>query len=350
MPKILVCHTGAWIGDTVLLTPALRVLKNVYPNSFLTVLLRSLVAELMKSNPYVDNCIIDSKQKGRYKSFLNLLQIIRGARFDIAVVFHPTSIRNVLLPFFARIPIRVGTNYNGRGIFLTSSCPNNTNQHEIDRYLGVVNLLNQDVPLSSNNSETYTDDSSNLMEFWHTNTEQESINNLLQSHGVTPEHSLIGVNIGTTWQTKQWDVGNFTEVIHKISSITTDVRFILLGSTAENSLLIGETLPKSVINLVGKTNILELGAILELCKVCITCDSGPMHIAAAVGTPTVALFGPTDPKRHKPWGNGHTVIEKPVSCRPCYRRICHRQDTSYLCMKEIKSTEVVEAVITKLNL
>ena len=73
-----------------------------------------------------------------------------------------------------------------------------------------------------------------------------------------------------------------------------------------------------------------------------------MHIAAAVGTPTVALFGPTDPMRHRPYGSGHTVIEKPVSCRPCYKRSCHRQDTPYLCMKEIGTDEVVKAVETQL--
>ena len=103
------------------------------------------------------------------------------------------------------------------------------------------------------------------------------------------------------------------------------------------------------INLIGKTDILQLGALLEMCDVCLTCDSGPMHIAAAVGTPTVALFGPTAPNRHRPYGEEDTVIEKPVPCRPCYKRTCHRQDTQFLCMKEITADEVVQTLVTKLN-
>ena len=124
---------------------------------------------------------------------------------------------------------------------------------------------------------------------------------------------------------------------------------MLVGSSEEVEL--AESLPASlsVINLVGKTGILQLGALLERCEVCVTCDSGPMHIAAAVGMPTVALFGPTSPTRHQPYGTGHTVIEKPVSCRPCYKQICHRQDAPHLCMKKIDTAEVVKALEIKLR-
>ena len=94
---------------------------------------------------------------------------------------------------------------------------------------------------------------------------------------------------------------------------------------------------------------MQLGALLERCEVCLTCDSGPMHIAAAVGTPTIALFGPTDPVRHKPYGTGHTIVEKPVVCRPCYKQTCHRQDAPHLCMTEIDPAEVVEALEIKLH-
>lgn len=349
MQKILVCHTGAWIGDMVLLTPALRALKQAYPESYLTVLLRSLVADLMQANPYVDNCIIDTKQGSSYRSFINLVRQIRDNAFDIAVVLHPTSFRNALLPFIARIPIRVGSNYKGRGIFLTSSCSDRTDIHEVDRYLSVIQLLNIDsAPISNTLRRTAPIAATNL-EFWHTDVDRQSLQKLLEAEGVSANDKLIGVNLGTTWRTKQWDVRNFVTVITQISNVVPDVKIILTGSTLEQTLI--EELPqsKSTINLVGKTDILQLGALLERCEVCLTCDSGPMHIAAAVGTPNVALFGPTSPIRHQPYGTGHTVIEKPVSCRPCYKRTCHRQDTPYLCMQEIETTEVVQALATKLN-
>ena len=347
MQKILVCHTGAWIGDMVLLTPAWRALKQAYPESYLTVLLRPLVEDLMRANPYVDNCIVDHKREDRYRAFMELVHQIRENAFDIAVVLHPTSFRNALLPFLTRIPIRVGSNYRGRGVLLTASCPNIINGHEVDRYLRVIQLLNIDgIPISNSINEITSIASTNL-EFWYTGPERQMIHKMLQSNGVSAKDRLIGINLGTTWRTKRWDVRNFAEVIHQISSIAPDFKIVLTGSSAEQMLVEELPLSESTINLVGKTDILQLGALLERCETYLTCDSGPMHIAAAVGTPTVALFGPTDPTRHEPYGTGHTVIEKPVSCRPCYKRICHREDTPHLCMQEIKATEVVQAVAAK---
>ncbi len=349
MQKILVCHTGAWIGDMVLLTPALRALKQTYPESCLTVLLRPPAANLMNTNPYVDRYIVDTKQEGLYRSFIRLVRQIRDNAFDIAIVFHPTSFRNVLLPYLARIPIRIGANYKGRGFFLTSSCPNNTNLHEIDRYLSVLHLLNIHVVSIEKSADITSSLSSTYLEFWHTDADRQMVQQVLQNEGVSPNERLIAVNLGTTWQTKRWDARNFDEVINQISSAAPDVKIVLTGSSSEEVIVRNLSLSDSTINLVGKTDIFQLGALLERCEICLTCDSGPMHIAAAVGTSTVALFGPTDPIRHQPYGIGHTVLEKPVSCRPCYKSTCKRQDTLHLCMQEIKTTDVIKALITKLN-
>ncbi len=349
MRKILVCHTGAWIGDMVLLTPVLRALKQAYPASFLTLLLRPFVVDLMKSNPYVDRCIVDTKTEGQFRSLMKLARQIQKHNFDVAVVLHPTSFRNALLCFMARIPIRIGSNYKGRGFFLTASCQHNTNLHEVDRYLSILHLLNKISDPTSSSNDTIQSFSQPELEFWHTESERQTIQKLLQNEGIDPNDRLIAVNLGTTWRTKQWDISNFAAAINQISNVLPDVKIVLTGSTLEQALVDELTFSDSTINLVGKTDILQLGALLERCEVCLTCDSGPMHIAAAVGTPTVALFGPTDPNRHQPYGTGHTVIEKSVSCRPCYKRTCHRQDTPHLCIREIKITEVVKALVEKLN-
>ena len=336
MQNILVCQTGGWIGDMVLLTPALRALKHAYPESNLTLLLRPRVADLMETHPYVDTCIVDTKNRGRYRSLTRLVGWIREASFDGAVVLHPTSFRNALLPFLARVPVRVGTNVGGRGLLLTESCPDTTNAHEVHRYLQVLRLLNINT-------------TPDFLEFWHTDTDREMIQDRLQDEGVSATDRLVALNIGTTWQTKRWDMANFAEVIYHIEHLIPEARVVLTGSSAEQTL--AEDLPASLsaINLIGKTSILQLGALLERCEVCLTCDSGPMHIAAAVGTPTIALFGPTDPARHKPYGTGHTIIENPVDCRPCYKRTCHRDDAPHLCMTEISTVEVIAALETKLE-
>lgn len=334
MQRILVCQTGGWIGDMVLLTPALRALKHAYPQSHLTLLLRPRVADLMKTNPYVDACMIDTKATGSFRSLTRLVNQIRERAFHIALVLHPTSFRNALLPFLARVPTRVGSNISGRGILLTGSCVDSTEVHEVHRYLRVLQLLGLNTALPD-------------LEFWHTDTDRQAIQQLLQSEGISPHQPLIGLNLGTTWETKRWAVENFAKVIQHIVRLGTDAKIVLTGSPAEHEFAEALRSSSITINLVGKTTILQLGALLERCKVYLTCDSGPMHIAAAVGTATVSLFGPTDPTRHRPYGTGHAVIEKSVSCRPCYKRTCHRRDAPYLCMKAIDTAKVGKALERK---
>ena len=336
MQNILVCQTGGWIGDMVLLTPALRALKRAYPRSELKLLLRQRVSDLMRTHPYVDACIVDNKTEGGYRAFMDLVRQIRSNPFDLAVVLHPTSFRNALLPWLAGVPVRVGTNVGGRGVLLTASCPDNTGCHEVHRYLRVLKLLHIDAAPS-------------FLEFWHTDADRGFIERLLESEGVLPDARIIVLNLGTTWKTKRWDVTNFADLCEQIVCLAPGVKVVLTGAPEDQALADALPVSSSIVNLVGKTGILQLGALLERCEVCLTCDSGPMHIAAAVGTPTVALFGPTSPRRHRPYGTGHTVIEKPVSCRPCYKQMCHRQDARYLCMNEISTVEVVNALAGKLR-
>ena len=348
MQRILVCHTGGWIGDMVLITPTLRKLKEIYPSSFLTILLRPLVADLMSSNPYVDKCLIDSKRTGSLKSIFRLVKNIRRLSFDIAIILHPTSYRNAFIPYLARIPMRIGSDHKGRATFFTYSVPNNINQHEVERYLKVLELLCLD-DISVNIESECSTNSPSLLEFWHTDLEREAVADILLSNGISTSNRLIAINIGTTWQTKQWNIRNFSELIKRITDLKQNITLILTGSKTEVNLSYELPISDNIVNLVGKTDILQLGALLEICELCISCDSGPMHIAAAVGTPTIALFGPTDPIRHRPYSVNHTIIEKPISCRPCYKTYCHRKDEPNVCMNEITVQDVINELTRKLK-
>lgn len=315
----------------VLLTPALRALKKAYPTSQLTFWLRPRVADVMGTHPYVDACLVDTKAEGRLRSLKPFVNQIRQSNFDLAVVLHPTSFRNALLPFLARVPIRIGSNVSGRGMLLTTTYRENSDVHEVQRYLRVLQLLGDDI--------TMPDDE---LGFWHTEADRGAVQRLLPQH---THERLIGINLGTTWETKRWHVDNFAAVIRQISRQVPNVKIVLTGSTAERDIASALHCPETTVNLAGKTTILQLGALIERFRVYLTCDSGPMHIAAAVGTPTVSLFGPTAPARHGPYGNAeHIVLEKPVSCRPCYKRVCHRKDAPHLCMTEIRAAEVAAAL------
>ena len=319
----------------VLLTPALRALKTAYPQSHLSLLIRPLVADLMATHPYVDEVMVDNKGRGlnRLPSFWKSVSEIRRSDFDLAVVLHPASFRNALIPFLAGIPERIGSNVSGRGILLTKTCSDRRDLHEVHRYLCVLELID-------------IHESNIGMEFWHTNADRQAARRILATHGIAPKEYLIGVNLGTTWRTKRWSLKNFADVITQVQK-RFDARILLTGSAAEIPL--GEALVQittvETINLIGKTTLMQLGALIESCALYLTCDSGPMHIAAAVGTPTIALFGPTSPTRHGPYGENHEIIEKPVECRPCYKRKCIRRDLPHLCMTEIDPNEVVARIL-----
>ena len=319
----------------VLLTPALKALKIAYPQSHLALLVRPLVANLMATHPYINEVMVDSKGRGlsRLLSFYKSVSEIRRLDFDLAVVLHPTSFRNALIPFLAGIPERIGSNVSGRGILLTRTCADRMDLHEVHRYLRVLELID----IHESNTE---------LEFWHTDADRQAARQMLATHGITPKEYLIGVNLGTTWHTKRWSLENFVEVITQVQKHF-DARILMTGSTAEIPL--GEAFAQianvEAINLIGKTTLMQLGALIENCDLYLTCDSGPMHIAAAVGTSTIALFGPTSPTRHSPYGENHEVIEKPVECRPCYKRKCIRKDQPHLCMTEINPNEVVARIM-----
>ena len=338
--RILVTQTGGWIGDMILLTPALRALKRVYPQSYLALLIRPLVANLMNTCPHVDEVIVDKKGQGvsAVQSFCRLVRRIRRGRFDLAVVLHPTSFRNALIPLLAGVPLRIGSNVSGRCILLSQSCADDTHLHEANRYLRVLQLMGID--------ELAFD-----LEFWHTDADRRVVHHLLSGCNVNPEDRIVGINLGTTWRTKSWSLDRFADVIAGIQN-RFEGAVVLTGSSSEVGLgnAVQKLVKAKVINLIGKTTVLQLGALIERCNLYLTCDSGPMHIAAAVGTPTIALFGPTNPTRHQPYGEGHHVIEKDVSCRPCYKRKCMRKDAPNLCMTEIQATDVIERITTHFNL
>ena len=319
----------------VLLTPALRALRIAYPQSHLALLVRPLVADLMATHPYIDEVIIDNRGTGlnRLPSFYKSMSEIRRSGFDLAVVLHPTSFRNALIPFLAGVPERIGSNVSGRGILLTKTCADRRDLHEVHRYLRVLELIDIHEPNAK-------------LEFWHTDADRHAARQMLATHGIPPKEHLIGVNLGTTWDTKRWSLENFAEVITRAQK-RFKARILLTGSATEIPL--GEALAQiakvETVNLIGKTTLMQLGALIESCDLYLTCDSGPMHIAAAVGTPTIALFGPTSPTRHGPYGENHEVIEKPVECRPCYKRKCMRRDLPHLCMTEIDPNEVVTQIL-----
>ena len=159
---------------------------------------------------------------------------------------------------------------------------------------------------------------------------------------------MVGINISASkrWNTKLWPMEYLICLCEELG--LKDIRVIITGTQADQALakmLINSLKNTKIINACGKTNINELAALIKKCQVFISADSSPLHIASAVGTPFIALFGPTDARRHLPPGNNYVVINKKLHCSPCYKTKCRSNG----CMVQISPAEVLEAVIKLLK-
>jgi heptosyltransferase-2 len=329
--KILVMHTGGWIGDMILLTPALRALRKELPEAHISMLVRPLVRDLMERNPYLHEVIVYDK-RGEHKGIRQIWKMadrLDAKQFDTAIILHPNSIRSALLSYMAGIPERVGANVRGREFLLTAKVKRRANIHEVQRYLDVV-------------SPVVGADHDGKLEFWGIGRNDDAFADRIRADRSGP---VIGINPCTTWPSKQWPAERFARLADLLSR-RFSARVLITGGPDDfhpggKIMRLASSKP---VNLIGRTTIWQLGALIKRCRLYITCDSGPMHISAAVDTPTLALFGPTDPVRHGPYGAGHTVVRKEMRCSPCYQRECRSRD----CMNAIQVEDIMKAVESRL--
>lgn len=328
--RILVEQTGGWIGDMILLTPALRAIKTAFPSTHISMLVRPLVAELMRRNPYVNEVIVYDKRgkQSGILQFWRLAQNLKRLNFDLAVILHPNSTRSAFLAYLARIPERIGGSKEG-GLFLTRKTEFKPDIHEVERYLNVIRLIG-------------IEPSDTSLEFWMGERDRTYASSLLEELGVSDKTSLVGINPFTTWRSKSWDLEKFANLINHISD-ELQLQAIVTGPKdgVEAGMKLEKLTKVPFFNAIGKTDIFQLGALIEKCSLYISPDSAPMHLAAAVKTHTIALFGSTSPIRHAPYGKNHISLEKELNCRPCYKPTCN---IGYLCMKRIEVIEVIKAI------
>jgi heptosyltransferase-2 len=356
MNNVLIMHTGGWIGDMILLTPALRCLKEKFPDCRMTMLILPLVSELMSRNPYIDEVMVYDKNKSQkgFQQMRRMADELRSKDFDTAIILHPNSVKSAILAYMAGIPERIGTKLIGNNLFLTTKVKQRRNIHEVERYLDIISVV----------AGTGFDDK---LEFWGIEQNNEDFadevfksplpprgikgdlkagNSSLTHIKLKSHQFIVGFNVSTTWQTKMWRVERFARLAEMLNNQYGAI-IILTGGKPDSQLSkkimeLASGSDKYIIDLTGKTTLWQLGAIIKRCNLYITCDSGPMHISAALNTPTIALFGPTDPVRHRPYGDGHIVIKKDMKCSPCYKRECKYK--SFACMEAIKVEDVVKSV------
>lgn len=305
-----------WVGDALLSTPALTSLGRAFPKAQISVLASPWVAPLLENNPAVNRILIYDP-KGEHQSWKDRLKIIKQLRnlhFDLAILF-PNSLHSALIAFLSKIPQRLGYSTDGRGILLTRHIPRtpaSKQQHQAEYYLALIRTLGVEI---------LPQDKQLVLEL--TKKEKEWAQDYLKGQDIDASCPLIAIHPGAVKSGKRWPGKRFADVGKELIE-RYRAHLLFLGSKNEQGLLeeikCHISFPDQTI--VCGIELRKVAALLECCQLFIGNDSGLMHLAAAVKTPIVVIFGPGTPQTTAPYTQNtpYIVILKEFSCRPCRQR------------------------------
>ncbi|MGA9362797.1 MAG: glycosyltransferase family 9 protein [Bacteroidota bacterium] len=341
------------LGDIIQMTPALRGLRREYPQAEITLLISRWVEDLVKCIPFVDNYILydapySTSIPRKVRETLALVRKLRKNSFDLIIIGH----RNWLFGALALLSgthTRVG--FDGVP-FLTHRAAFDPEVHEVERYLELVRSLDISVEEPKTELKPVSED-------------RESVDTLLERFGVARNAGLIGIfpgggeNPGTSMTIKRWYPDQYTRLV-EILCREYNYAVALVGSKSDAELNEGirgaVSESRRVFNLAGQLTLGQFIALAERCSLFVGGDSGPTHIAAAVGTPTLSLFGPSDPRLVAPRGRLHRYVWKQVHCSPCYTplTVMNRKNFNgkdfvcwtgtHACMKNLVIDDVLQVI------
>lgn len=330
--NILVVQT-AFIGDVILTLPLVQVLKEYFAFSNIDVVVVPRAAELLANHPAIGETIVYDKRgaDAGWKGFKRLLQVIRSKKYDLALLPH-RSLRSGLLAFLAGIPLRIGFSKSVARPFYSKSVKLEKGLHEIERNLSLLGGIGIEHHQKV------------LPDLYPSEQAKKKVDRLLADFGLSDAHNLIGIAPGTVWNTKRWLEEGFAVLIKQLSE--NGWKSVLLGGKGDEALcseilaLSGDTHAHS---LAGKLSLLESAELLRRCRSLVSNDSAPMHLAVAMRTPVVAIFGATVPAfGFAPYGEHDVVVEtRGLSCRPCSNHGGEKCPIkTFECMKQITPEKV----------
>ncbi|MDP3987571.1 MAG: glycosyltransferase family 9 protein, partial [Candidatus Levybacteria bacterium] len=305
--NILIVKLSA-IGDVVHTLPSLAALRKLYPQAFITWVIEDAAADLIKGHPYLDNVLVSHRKrwirelkKGNLKTLgeiLHFIKELRSRRYDLVIDFHGL-LKSSLIVFLASAERKIGYDSMQElsGLFIREKIPEDMDKHAVDRYLDLVRYLDNKELISPGgmNSEApeIAFDCQEKVEFIIPifPAEEKRVVRLLQSNGLTGR--FIALNPVALWKTKLWNEAGFARLCDRIVE-ELKLPVVFTGTQKKEISPIQSLMAVPSVNLAGETSLRELACLYRQAALVITTDTGPMHIAAAVGTPVVALFGPTD--------------------------------------------------------
>lgn len=307
-PRRILILKPSSLGDIIHALPTANLIRRRYPSAHIAWLVNTAFTSLLKNCPVINEIIPFPRHNLR--QLPALVKRLRQARYDLVVDLQGL-LRSGLLAAATGAPRRLGLSDAREGAgWLHNEIVTVTPQHAIDRYLLAARHLGG---------------AAGPIEF---------------PLGLIPEFSPAGwiaINASARWKTKLWGDEKFAELIRQLPQD----RVVLTGSAAEADRI--KKIAQGCRCVAGQTDLLELAELYRRCAVVVTNDSGPMHLAAAVGTPVIAIFGPTAPALTGPYGDRHIVLRAGVACSPCFKDSC-ANPVVLECMQRISITEVRSAV------
>ncbi len=339
--KIVVRGTN-WVGDAVMSVPALRELRRVFPDADIALHTRSWVRGIFEDADFIDEILTFEPEKSAFKTVLAQAKIYRQNCFDLAIVF-PNSFESALVAKLGKVSRRFGYAKEGRSFLLTNAAKIpawKNKQHEVFYYLNLIAQIENEI----SGAKTVLQ---NEPRFDLTVSEERKrlARNFLEENGVDLSKKFVAFCAGSTnSNAKRWQTESYAELNDKIQT-ELGASVILIGAQNESdvSFEVAEKSKIKPIILTGRTDLAEATAILSVCGLLVSNDTGPAHVAAALGTKTITIFGPTNPLTTKPWNS--EIVYKNVECAPCMLREC---PIDHRCMTRISAAEVFEIAERKL--
>lgn len=334
--RILLVRTDR-LGDVVLTTPAIKAIRYVYPNAYIAIMVKPDTALAVKGDPYLNEIIIYDKN-GKHKSIIASMRFateLRKKNFDLAIIFDPSE-RAHIIPYIAGIPRRIG--YDEDLPFLLTDRIKNTKhegkKHEVDYNLDILKVLE----IKPQGREPYMviDEESVVC-----------IDELLMRYGIRKEDRIATLHPGASCPSKIWPLERFARVADELIRRYA-VKVVVFSGTDKMGIScvngVKKFMNEKAVFLNEEINLSQRAALIKRSAVLISNDSGPVHVAVAVKTPVIALFGRKQPGlsplRWGPIGKNDIILHKDVGCLEC---LAHNCKLGFKCLMAIEPHEVIEA-------
>lgn len=344
--EILIIKLSA-IGDVVHTLPALDALHHQFPDSNITWVVEEKASDIVKDHPYLKKLIVSKRKRWlkdlrkpslwypTLKEIISFMRELRSQEYDVVIDFQGL-LKSAILVFFSRGKRKIGYSKTREmsSLFLNEKIPAySLDQHAVDRNVNLSSYLG-----AQRDEITFP--------VFIEKEDKKKIGLLLSAHGLSTSKPLIAIHAQAGWTTKRWSPTKMARLSEQLMEIY-DAQVIFIGGrddylSIENII---SMMNHPAVNVAGKTSLKELAYLSSLLNLMITVDSGPMHIASAMGTPMVVLFGPTAPWKTGPYGDNAIIIRSKLFCSPCFKRKCDNK----ACMEEISVEAVLQSVDTQLK-